>query len=154
LTDLTAIAGCFFTTYKVIEIQNYKIKIQNMVYFLIALFIFIFAGCAKGLADRISWSDLFGKFNFLSREKTGEKDKNHDGKVSVQEKYFPFDGWHLMEWFRVLPFAFLSAYFIAEKFPFQEIFWLNYTAIVILLAGFYNFAFLIVYGLLPRINNK
>ncbi|MCF8255532.1 MAG: hypothetical protein K9H61_02260 [Bacteroidia bacterium] len=131
-----------------------------------ALIALVIMALAKAISDRIGWGNLFAKFKFWSRENTGIKDKNQDGKITVQEQFFPVDGWHLMEWFKILPFSFYVSLDLCKDIPVQIIFknitWYNllnhwfviYLLVPIGITAIYNFVFLITYGLLPRITTK
>lgn len=133
---------------------------------LLTIFCLLIVATAKAIGDRIGWGNLFAKFRFWSRENTGTKDKNQDGKVTIFEQYFPVDGWHLMEWFRILPFSFYISLDICKDLPVIEILpsypWYNllnhwfaiYIALPVVITAIYNFFFLVMYGLLPRIINK
>ena len=118
-------------------------------YILVAL-LFCIAGFAKSVADRIQWSDLFSHIPFLNRLKTGEKDKNQDGKITIREKYFPFDGWHLSEWLRILPFAIAVVIFIDLPVSITGYSWLIKPLISLALTAIYNMVFILFYNLLPK----
>lgn len=118
-------------------------------YILVAL-LFCIAGFAKSVADRIQWSDLFSHIPFLNRLKTGEKDKNQDGKITIREKYFPFDGWHLSEWLRILPFAIAVVLFIELPLSITGYSWLIKLLIALALTAIYNLVFILFYNLLPK----
>lgn len=119
--------------------------------YLIIFLLFSLAGFSKAISDRISWSDLFSHIPFLSRNFTGIKDKNKDGKVSFIETYFPFDGWHLAEWIRLIPLAAASGFCLAIKEPIIHIFWIDFISITLFLIVIYNFIFIAFYNLLPRL---
>jgi len=118
-------------------------------YILVAL-LFCIAGFAKSVADRIQWSDLFSNIPFLNRLKTGDKDKNKDGKITLREKYFPFDGWHLSEWLRILPFAIAVVIFIDLPVSITGYSWLIKPLISLALTAIYNMVFILFYNLLPK----
>lgn len=119
--------------------------------YLIIGMLFCLAGFAKAISDRISWSDLFSHIPFLSRNFTGIKDKNNDGKVSFIETYFPVDGWHLSEWLRLIPLASASGFCLAIMEPITTIFWIDFISITLFLTVIYNFIFIAFYNLLPRL---
>lgn len=137
--------------------------LSKILLIIICLFV---AATGKAVADRIGWANLFAKFKFWSRQNTGTKDKNQDGKATKLEQFFPVDGWHLMEWLRILPFSFYLSIDLCKNLPIQVIFkgyplydlfnywFMIYVCVPIIITASYNFIFLVVYGLLPRIINK
>jgi hypothetical protein len=121
----------------------------------VIILLFLLAGFAKGIADRISWGDWFGKYKFWSRDYTGIKDKNNDSKVSAQEQYFPFDGWHLMEWARIIFPALAIAIFIQLENPAFDNNIINRVNFFLCLVGAFNIGFLFIYyGILPKLKRR
>lgn len=106
----------------------------------------IFTGFVKAVTDRISWSDLFKSFKFFSREFTGVKDKNNNGKVSFFEKWFPLDGWHLGEWLKFLPYLIIISFYV--KVNIFHSYLINYSVTLLLLICVHNFSFSVFYDIL------
>lgn len=148
---------------------------------LLIIFLFILAAFAKAIGDSIGWRDLWAKIWFFSRTNTGTKDKNLDGKISFFETYFPWDGWHLTEWLRIIPFALAVSLITVLRWPTPQFYywvhinywwdifiqmnftstglppinyWLDLLIQTLELTVIYNFTFLIAYALLPETSEQ